>query len=62
VLQTARFLDAVGIADSSSVWEAFYNIELTPAVHLTVDAQVSDGALPDIDTATILGTSLQILF
>ena len=39
-----------------------YNIELTPAVHLTLDAQLSDSSLPDTDTATILGTSLQILF
>jgi len=61
-LQKARFLDFVGIADSFSVWEAFYNIELTPAVHLTLDAQLSDGALPDIGTATILGASMQMRF
>ena len=45
-LNKGRFLDFVGIADSSSVWEAFYNIELTPAVHLTLDAQVARVALP----------------
>ncbi len=59
-LRKGRFLEFVGIANSSSVWEAFYNIELTPAVHLTLDAQVSDSALPDTDTATILGMSMQI--
>lgn len=57
-----RFLDLIGIANSSSALEAFYNIELTPAVHLTLDAQVTDSSLPNIDTATILGASLQIRF
>ncbi len=61
-LRKGRFLNVVGIADSFSVWEAFYNIELTPAVHWTLDAQLSDSSLPNIDTATILGTSLQIRF
>jgi carbohydrate-selective porin OprB len=61
-LNKGRFLPFVGIADSSSVWEAFYNIELTPAVHLSLDAQLSDSSLPNIDTATILGASLQIRF
>ena len=61
-LQSGRFLTAVGIDDTSSVVELFYNIELTPAVHLNLDAQVADSALPNIDTATILGASLQIQF
>ena len=57
-----RFLDVIGIEDSSTVWELFYNLELTPTVHLMLDAQVVDSALPNIDTATILGTSLQMRF
>ena len=61
-LNKGRFLDFVGIADSSSVWEAFYNIELNPAVHWTLDAQVAKSPFPGIDTATILGTSLQLRF
>jgi len=61
-IQKGRFLNAIGITDSSSVFEFFYNIELTPAVHWTLDAQVSDSALPDVDTAVILGTSMQIVF
>jgi porin len=56
-----RFLDIIGIEDSATAWELFYNFELTPAVHLTLDAQVVDSALP-IDTATIVGTSLQMRF
>ncbi len=61
-LREGRFLDLIGIDTQSTAWELFYNIELTPALHLTLDAQVTDSALPDIDTATILGTSLQIRF
>jgi porin len=61
-LQEDRFLDFIGIDSQSTVWELFYNIELTPAVHLTLDAQVSDSALPNIDTATILGTSMEVRF
>ena len=61
-LSDDRFLNAIGIDAQSSVWELFYNIELTPAVHLTLDAQVVESAFPDIDTATILGTSLQMRF
>ncbi len=57
-----RFLELVGIRDSSSVWELFYNFELTPAVHLTLDAQVFNSAFPNVETATILGTSLQMRF
>jgi len=31
-------------------------------MHVTLDAQVSDSALPGADTAVILGTSMQIRF
>ena len=39
-LRKGRFLEFIGIDTQSTVWELFYNIELTPAVHLTLDAQV----------------------
>jgi len=61
-MNKGRFLEIAGIKDSASVWELFYNFEFTPAIHLTLDAQVSKSALPNIDTATILGTSLQMRF
>lgn len=61
-MNKGRFLDFIGIEDSSTAWELFYNLELTPAVHLTLDAQVVNSAMPNIDTATILGTSLQMRF
>ncbi len=33
-----------------------------PAVHLNLDLQVIDSSLPNIDTSTILGASMQIQF
>jgi hypothetical protein len=42
------------------VVELFYNIELTPAMHLNLDAQLTDSTLPNLATATIMGDSLQI--
>ena len=61
-LQEDRFLTPIEIDTQSKVWELFYNIELTPAVHLNLDAQLSYSALPDIDTTTILGTSMEVRF
>ena len=61
-LSDGRLLNSIGVDTHSSAWEFFYNFELTPAVHLTLDAQVVNSAFPDIDTATILGTSMQIRF
>jgi porin len=60
-LQPGRFLAGLGIDDSSTAWELFYNIELSPAVHLNLDAQLSNSSLPNIDNATILGASLQFI-
>ena len=61
-LADGRLSEALEFDVHSSVWEMFYNIELTPAVHLTLDAQVAESAFPGVDTATILGTSMQIRF
>jgi porin len=57
-----RLGNVLGVDRSASVWEGFYNIQLTPAVHWTLDAQVSDSALPNTGTAVILGTQLQLRF
>jgi carbohydrate-selective porin OprB len=43
-------------------FEAFYNIELTPAIHLTVDAQLIDSVAKSVDTAFTLGARLQLDF
>ncbi len=42
--------------------ELFYNIALTPWMHLTLDAQIIDSALPQAGTAVGLGTRVSIAF
>ena len=42
--------------------EAFYNFQLTPATHLTVDAQLIDSTAKSVDTAFTLGMRLQVDF
>lgn len=61
-MTSTRLGNIAGADESATAWEGFYNIELTPAVHWTLDAQVSDSALPDTGTAVILGTQLQVRF
>lgn len=55
-------LQIIGVDTHSSALELFYNVEISPAVHLTLDAQVVESPLPDVSTATILGASMQLLF
>ena len=43
-------------------FEAFYNFQLTPAVHLTLNAQAVNSTAKDIDTAYTVGSRLQIDF
>lgn len=60
--QDSRFVNSSAFDGSTSAWEVFYNIELTPAIHLTMDVQVIDSAGSNIDTSLILGSRLQITF
>jgi hypothetical protein len=43
-------------------FEAFYNFEVTPAVHLTLNAQLIDSTVKSVDDAYTLGSRLQIDF
>ena len=61
-VQTTRLSSAVGLDDSTQGLEAFYNIALTPAAHLTVDAQVIDSVQSSLDTAVVLGMRLKLDF
>ena len=42
--------------------EAFYNFQLTPATHLTLNAQLIDSTVSSYDTAFTLGARLQVDF
>ena len=56
--QETRFGGLLGVDDHGQGFETFYNAALTPAAHLTFDVQLLDSALPDTDTAVILGARL----
>jgi len=45
-----------------NAFEVFYNVEVTPAVHLTFNAQLVDSMAASVDTATTLGARLQVDF
>jgi porin len=54
-------IEALGIDDETG-GEVFYNIEFTPWMHVTLDAQVVDSAIPGVDMAFVLGSRVAISF
>ncbi len=60
--QTLRFLNILGIEDSSQGFECYYNIAITPAARLTLDLQVVDSVVRGADTATVLGLRANLKF
>jgi porin len=61
-IETDRLTDALGLDDHSYGFEAFYNFAITPAAHLTLDAQVVSSPGPNADTGVILGMRLGLVF
>ena len=61
-IQTTRLSGPLGIDDHTQGFEAFYNIAITPAAHLSLDAQVVDSPSTSLDTAVILGMRLALTF
>ena len=47
-------LRGLGVSDEVG-GEFYYNIAVSPAFHVTLDAQVIDSALPRVDTTWVLG-------
>lgn len=54
-IQPLRLLNRLGVEDSTQGFEAFYNIAITPAVHLTLDLQVVQPVQTRLDTTVVLG-------
>jgi porin len=50
------------VNDTSSRFEAYYDLALTPAAELTLDVQVADSVLVAESTATVLGLRLRVDF
>lgn len=61
-LQSSRIQGTLGIDDQTQGGEMFYSIALTPAVALTPNCQVAEGAVKSTDTAVILGLRLHLQF
>jgi porin len=57
--QVGDVLTNLGVENLGSAWELFYNIEITPAIHVNLDAQYVKSPFSGIDTATIFGASLR---
>ena len=60
--QETRVSGLLGFKDEGQGFETFYNAAITPASRLTFDLQLADSALPDTDTAVILGGRLNLTF
>jgi porin len=61
-IQTARLSGIAGIDDVSQGLEAYYDIAITTAAHLTLDFQVIDGVSEQVDTTYLLGARLALSF
>ena len=61
-INLARFLEVVGVNDSSQGVEAYYNLAITPAVGLTFDFQWLESIFPHIEDATVLHARLVMKF
>ena len=61
-VQTSRITSALGLRDYTQGVECFYNIALTPAAQLSLDAQWIDPAQTDLDSGVILGMRLKLAF
>ncbi len=58
----SAFASTLGFDEEAYGAEAFYNIAISSGVSLTLDAQVVNPALEDVDTATFLGARLNMRF
>lgn len=61
-IQETRLSGLLGVDNHSQGFEAFYNLSVTPAANLTLDLQVVDSPLPNIDTAVVLGARFRLRF
>jgi porin len=61
-LRDAALLLGKNVDSFGNAFEAFYNFQVTPALHLTVNTQYIEPAERSIDNAFTLGARLQIDF
>ena len=61
-VEVNRLLVSETIEDEVMGFEAYYNMAVTPAAHLTFDLQVVESALSAVDTGVVLGVRLNLAF
>lgn len=61
-IQGNRLSSLLGVRDNSQGGEAFYNIAITPAAHLTFDIQTSQSPFGRIDQGVLLGARFDLAF
>lgn len=61
-IQDSRLSSLVGLRNNSQGGEAFYNIAITPAAHLTFDIQTSQSPFGRVDQGVILGARFDLAF
>jgi porin len=61
-LQSTRLTGLVGLTEHVQGFEAYYDFALTPATHLTLDAQVVEPVDTTFDTAVVVGARFGVMF
>jgi len=61
-LQAGRLTTFLGVANYSNGFEAYYDVAVTPATHLTFDVQADNSVWPNTSTAVTLGVRLNLNF
>lgn len=61
-IRESRLTSVLSLESHSQAFEAYYNIEVTPATHLSLDVQVVDSIASTSDTAVLVGARLNFRF
>lgn len=61
-IQRSRLIGFAGLEKQTQAFEAYYDIAVTPAAHLTLDVQLVDAAETGIDTSVVLGARCSLKF
>lgn len=61
-LRDNNLKNALRLEDESQGFEVYYNVALTPASQLSLDCQVLDSPIENVDTAVVLGMRLHTTF
>jgi porin len=61
-IQRSRLIGFANLEKQTQAFEAYYDIAVTPAAHLTLDVQLVDAAETGIDSSVVLGARCSLKF